>query len=539
MVEAFYRLRTRPFPATAILESYVQTSGSHETIAASLRCLERGDGPAILVGGAGLGKTMSLLKIADEVRGQMQVAMIAGSQICTRRALLQTIVYHLGIHRSAPPKLETDEGRLRLSILEHLQSISRVPQPSLSTYPRPVRFSSEKASRCDSHGGNAYRWALLFDEAQTLSAKLLDEIRVLTNIVDSEGACLRVVLAGTPKLEETLTHPQLESLNQRIVSRAYLQPLGQSEVKAYLEAKVALAGGRFEAIFETGSAELIYRASEGVPRLIDQLADQSMYWGAMAGERVISPERISQAWSKLHLLPSPWKLGRSVESGSQDKMDEASIAMRSSAVALGIAEANDEVHGVEFGSLDDPQDSVAYDLASNGDFSENSSNSVVGESSESEMHQVDGVASVDAVASVDGVDELGLAISEPAETVVDYFAPFLKNHSSDESSRIDAPSFGYSLDPLDRQADSNRVDTAFREMVRSIQLEAIRTQTHMHVRDRLPEGHDSQRVGFEEDSSPTESKMSWTSESVDGDDRDLLVVVEEDSWSSPFAVGER
>jgi general secretion pathway protein A len=103
---------------------------------------------------------------------------------------------------------------------------------------------------------------------------LLDEIRVLTNIVDSEGACLRVVLAGTPKLEEILTHPQLESLNQRIVSRAYLQPLGQSEVKAYLEAKVALAGGRFEAIFETGSAELISRASEGVPRLIDQLADQ-------------------------------------------------------------------------------------------------------------------------------------------------------------------------------------------------------------------------------------------------------------------------
>ena len=61
----------------------------------------------------------------------------------------------------------------------------------------------------------------------------------------------------------------------------------------------------------------------------------------------------------------------------------------------------------------------------------------------------------------------------------------------------------------------------------------------MHVRDRLPEGHNSQRVGFEEDSSPTESKMSWTSESVDGDDRDLLVVIEEDSWSSPFAVGER
>ena len=98
MVEAFYGLRTRPFPATAMLESYVQTSGSRDAIFASLRCIERGDGPAILVGGAGLGKTMNLLRIAHEVRGQMQVAMIAGSQICTRRALLQTIVYHLGIH---------------------------------------------------------------------------------------------------------------------------------------------------------------------------------------------------------------------------------------------------------------------------------------------------------------------------------------------------------------------------------------------------------------------------------------------------------
>ena len=132
-----------------------------------------------------------------------------------------------------------------------------------------------------------------------------------------------------------------------------------------------------------------------------------------------------------------------------------------------------------------------------------------------------------------------MGISEPTETVVDYFAPFLNNHSSDESSRIDAPSFAYSLDPIDRQADSNRVDTAFREMIRSIQLEAIRAETHFHVRAKRSEGRDSQRVGFEEESSPTESKTSWTSESVDGDDRDLLVVVDEDSWSSPFAVGER
>ena len=544
MVEAFYGLRTRPFPATAMLESYVQTSGSQDAIFASLRCIERGDGPAILVGGAGLGKTMNLLRIADEVRGQMQVAMIAGSQICTRRALLQTIVYHLGIHRTAPPKLETDEGRLRLSILQHLQSISGAPKPSLSTYPRPVRFSSEKSPRNDSYTGNANHWVLLFDEAQTLSAKLLDEIRILTNIVDAEGACLRVVLAGTPKLEETLTHPHLESLNQRIVSRAYLQPLGLAEVKAYLEAKVAIAGGRFETIFETGSAELIHRASEGVPRLIDQLADQSMYWGAMAGERVISPERISQAWSKLHLLPSPWTLGRNGESGPQDTANDASIAARSNAAAMGMDEANEEVNAVEFGSvefgsLDDPQDTATCELVSSSDFHKDSSNTVVGDSSDRETLKVDGIDGTDGIDGVSGVGESGLVISEPTETLVDYFAPFLKNQLSDESASIDGPSLAYSLDPLERQVDSGRFDSAFREMIRSIHLEAVRTETHFRVRDNRPEGHDSQRVVSDEDSSQSDSKMSWTSESVDGDDRDLLVVVEEDSWSSPFAIGER
>jgi len=515
MVEAFFGLRMRPFPATAMLESYVSTSGSQDAIFASLRCLERGDGPAILVGGAGLGKTMNLLKIADEVRGQMQVAMIAGSQICTRRALLQTIVYHLGIHRSAPPKLETDEGRLRLSILQHLQSISGSPKSTLSTYPRPVRFSSEKNSRNDSYSGNATRWVLLFDEAQTLSAKLLDEIRVLTNITDSEGTCLRVVLAGTPKLEETLTHPQLESLNQRIVSRAYLQPLGLPETKAYLEAKVAMVGGRFEAIFETGSSELIYRASEGVPRLIDQLADQAMYWGSKAGDRLISPERISQAWSKLHLLPSPWKTGRGGEFSSHDAKDAANT-FRSGDVAIVEDEAKDEANAVEFGSLDEPQDSATFATV---------------DLSDRRVQEVGGIGELE--------PELEPELSETTEPTVDYFAPFLSNHSSDHSSSIDTSSLACSLDPLEGHVDSSRVDVAFREMIRSIHLEAIRTESHFQVNESQRSGRVSQPEGFDSDSSLSESKLNWTSESVDGDDRDLLVVVEEDSWRSPFAVGER
>jgi hypothetical protein len=206
---------------------------------------------------------------------------------------------------------------------------------------------------------------------------------------------------------------------------------------------------------------------------------------------------------------------------------------------MGMDETNEEVNAVEFGSLDDPQDTATCELVSSSDFHKEPSNTVVGVSSDHETLKVDGTDGTDGMDGVSGVGESGLVVSEPTETLVDYFAPFLKNQLSDESASIDGPSLAYSLDPLERQVDSGRVDSAFREMIRSIHLEAVRTETHFRVRDNRPEGHDSQRVVIDEDSSQSDSKMSWTSESVDGDDRDLLVVVEEDSWSSPFAIGER
>ena len=162
----------------------------------------------MIIAGAGLGKSICSMMIAKKLSSSMQVALLASSQICTRRALLQSILFHLGL-----PYQETSEGQLRLTLQKHLSQ-----QPPQS---------------------NAV--ALVIDEAQTLSVKLLDELRLLTNTISLGKPCLHLVLAGTLKLEDTLAHPHMESLNQRIVSRQYLTPLSHPETLQYIRKKIELA----------------------------------------------------------------------------------------------------------------------------------------------------------------------------------------------------------------------------------------------------------------------------------------------------------
>jgi type II secretory pathway predicted ATPase ExeA len=150
------------------------------------------------------------MKIAQKLQDSMQVAMLASSQLCTRRALLQSILYHLGM-----PYKESSEGNLRIQLQEYLN------QPTVAD--RGV--------------------VLLVDEAQSMSVKLLDEIRTLTNTLYKGRAVLHLVMAGTLKLEDTLAHPQMELLNQRIVSRQYLTPLSHPETLQYLQRKIQWAGG--------------------------------------------------------------------------------------------------------------------------------------------------------------------------------------------------------------------------------------------------------------------------------------------------------
>lgn len=272
MYERHFGLSSRPFPFAPQAEGYVPTPGCEQARQTLSRCIERGEGVGVLVGPAGTGKTLLCQVLASQFQGRFQVAHLAGARLATRRALLQNILYELKL-----PYRELDEGELRLMLVDHLA-------------PR---------------GGGAGGLLLLLDEAYTLPLRLLEEVRLLTNVVHEGQSRVRLVLAGGMALEERLAHPKLESLQQRIAARCYLQPLGREETGRYIEQQLRRVGGEAERIIPPASQAAIHTATDGIPRLIHQLCDHALLLAAVRGCAAVEPALVEEAWADLQQLPLP------------------------------------------------------------------------------------------------------------------------------------------------------------------------------------------------------------------------------------------
>ncbi len=117
---------------------------------------------------------------------------------------------------------------------------------------------------------------LVVDEAQNLSNRVLEEIRLLSGVETSKDKTLRIILAGQPELNDKLNAPELTQLAQRIRLRFHLTPLSNEECIAYVAHRLEVAGAEGRQIFSPDAVQLVFRYSGGVPRLINTLCDTAM-----------------------------------------------------------------------------------------------------------------------------------------------------------------------------------------------------------------------------------------------------------------------
>jgi len=117
---------------------------------------------------------------------------------------------------------------------------------------------------------------LIVDEAQNLSAQVLEEIRLLTNMETSSEKLLQIVLSGQPELEQKLRDPQLRQLRQRITIRCRTMPLSREEVQSYVAERLRIAGCNGTPIFSLEAIDAIYRHSNGIPRIANLLCEHSL-----------------------------------------------------------------------------------------------------------------------------------------------------------------------------------------------------------------------------------------------------------------------
>ena len=276
MYEAYFQLRQRPFAATPQSDRFFPAHSIESARQTLSRIVARAEGAGLIIGASGTGKTLLCQALADAFRDQLSIALLSSGRICTRRALLQAILFELRL-----PYRGMEEGELRLSLIDHLT-------PGEGGHPGLL---------------------LMVDEAHTLPIRLLEELRMITNLVRDGQPRVRLILAGSPALEERFASPKLDSFSQRLAARCYLSAMSREETTGYARHQIAAVGGDPDRVFESSAYEGIFRATDGIPRLVNQVCDHALILSALGECRVVSGAAIEEAWGDLQQLPTPWQTG--------------------------------------------------------------------------------------------------------------------------------------------------------------------------------------------------------------------------------------
>ena len=137
--------------------------------------------------------------------------------------------------------------------------------------------------------------ALVIDEAQNLRPDTLEQIRMISNLETETAKLIQIVLIGQPELRRTLTLPELEQLNQRIVVRYHIAPLDETEIPEYIRHRLAIAEPQVEVTFTPQAHKLIYHFSRGVPRRINVICDRCLLVGYIQGTFNIDDKIVQRA----------------------------------------------------------------------------------------------------------------------------------------------------------------------------------------------------------------------------------------------------
>ncbi|MFZ5522459.1 MAG: AAA family ATPase [Pseudomonadota bacterium] len=260
MYQSYFGLAEAPF-SIAPDPRYLYMSQRHqEALAHLLYGVNAGGGFVLLTGEVGAGKTTVCRCLLEQIPESCDVAYIFNPKL-TVAELLSTICAEFGI--ACPPG--------NTSVKVYIDCIN--------------------AYLLDAHAKGRHT-VLIIDEAQNLSADVLEQLRLLTNLETNQRKLLQIILLGQPELATMLAQPELRQLAQRIIARYHLGPLGKLEVSAYVQHRLAVAGTQHQ-LFPAVLMGQLYRLSGGIPRIINVLCDR-----ALLGTYAQSKERVDGATLK-------------------------------------------------------------------------------------------------------------------------------------------------------------------------------------------------------------------------------------------------
>jgi general secretion pathway protein A len=246
MYKKFFNLTRNPFDLTPDPTCFVPTRRHNEALAALYYGVRRHKGFVVVTGEVGTGKTLllrCLLRLLKESK-EIAYAYLFNSRL-TPTEFLQYILSDFGLPASGKNKSE-----LLLDLGQFL--ISR--------------------------GAKKQTTVLIIDEAHHLSAEILEEVRLLSNLETTDDKLLQILLVGQPELDEKLDSVGLRQLKQRVSLRAHLGALDAEETRGYIEQRLEIAGADSlpSPLFPAATIEKVYRHSRGIPRLINTICENAL-----------------------------------------------------------------------------------------------------------------------------------------------------------------------------------------------------------------------------------------------------------------------
>ena len=257
----FFGFNEKPFDLTPD-PKYLYLSAKHKEVLAHLVFgLQENNGFLKIVGEVGTGKTTIIRSFLRELREGFHFAYIFHPCV-NGLELLQSINEELGLPSKSNSKKELIHDLRRFLLMQRQLN---------------------------------HRVVVIIDEAQNLDTAVLEELRLLSNLETETEKLIQIVLIGQPELEALLSRPELRQLKQRITIQWELKPLNLEETRGYIQHRLNVAGGKGKIRFEKSAVDLLFRYTQGIPRLINVMADRALLIAYTLNTKRISSRVIREA----------------------------------------------------------------------------------------------------------------------------------------------------------------------------------------------------------------------------------------------------
>jgi putative secretion ATPase (PEP-CTERM system associated) len=266
MYESYYGLTTKPFQLNPDPRFYFD-SKQHRRASAYLEYgLHQNEGFIVVTGEIGAGKTTIVRGLLESLDNDKVVAAQLVSTQLDAEDILRMVAAAFGVRFKDMAKAD-----ILLQLEAFLVDIAR------------------RGKRC----------LLIVDEAQNLTPRAVEELRMLSNFQFESHALLQTFLVGQPEFRAIMLSPQLEQLRQRVIAACHIGPLDVSETRAYIEHRLQCAGSTGEPHFDDESFISVFKASGGIPRRINAICDRLLLAGFLSEKKDIGKADVEEVAAEL------------------------------------------------------------------------------------------------------------------------------------------------------------------------------------------------------------------------------------------------